>query len=137
MLNTLKDLLKPPRSEDIPRLAGYEAIGGEDEASRREGDSHLGGRQRDANEKGVYGAFWVLGAGVLLAWNGTHHMALPRVRSRRGLTVVLICTMPLLSSFFPDGSPLRSSLASWLSSVYCFGNLFFLGLAQKEAGKVR
>lgn len=45
--------------------------------------------------------------------------------------------MPLLSSFFPEESPLRSSLASWLSSVYCFGNLLFLGLAQRDAGKVR
>lgn len=49
---------------------------------------------------------------------------------------VLICTMPLLSSFFMEEDPHHANLASWLSSVYCFGNLFFLGLAQRDAGNV-
>ena len=64
--------MAPARSEEIQRLAGYEAIAGEEEDSLHgQQDSPLPARQRDSNEKGVYWAFWVLGAGVLLAWNGT------------------------------------------------------------------
>ena len=67
MLKALRDLLGPSRSEDAPHLAGYEAIG--DDLEPRGGDQP-DSRRRDANERGVYWAFWILGAGVLLAWNG-------------------------------------------------------------------
>ena len=49
---------------------------------------------------------------------------------------VLICSFPLFSSLFPLDSSLRSNLASVLSTVYCFSNLFFLGVAQKTVGSV-
>lgn len=51
--------------------------------------------------------------------------------------VVLICTIPLLMSFFAPNSSARATLPSTVSTVYCFGNLFFLGLAQRTVGKVR
>ncbi|KAL0250237.1 hypothetical protein I308_102410 [Cryptococcus tetragattii IND107] len=85
-------------------------------------DRQLGrGAARDAivyeNVK-VYFCFWVLGAGVLMSWNA------------------LICTFPLLISYLPPDSNLRGNLSSILSTVYCFGNLFFLGMAQRHVGKV-
>lgn len=49
---------------------------------------------------------------------------------------VLICSFPLLASFFPAGSSYRTNLASYLSSVYCFGNLVFLGVAQRSVATV-
>ncbi|OWT42198.1 solute carrier family 29 (equilibrative nucleoside transporter), member 1/2/3 [Cryptococcus neoformans] len=66
----------------------------------------------------VYFCFWVLGAGVLMSWNA------------------LICTFPLLISYLPPDQSLRGNLSSILSTVYCFGNLFFLGVAQRHVGKV-
>lgn len=50
--------------------------------------------------------------------------------------LALICTFPLLISYLPPDSSLRRNLASVLSTVYCFGNLFFLGMAQRHVGKV-
>lgn len=47
----------------------------------------------------------------------------------------LICTYPLFTSFFLFGAT-RSNLASYLSTVYCFSNLLFLGIAQRNVGKV-
>ena len=49
---------------------------------------------------------------------------------------VLICTIPLLASFFPPTSGVKTTLASWLASAYCFGNLTFLGIAQRNVGIV-
>jgi solute carrier family 29 (equilibrative nucleoside transporter), member 1/2/3 len=49
--------------------------------------------------------------------------------------VVLICTIPLLASFFPLTSTIRTTLASSLSTAFCFSNLFFLGLAQRDVGR--
>ncbi|WVQ98536.1 hypothetical protein IAU59_005662 [Kwoniella sp. CBS 9459] len=72
---------------------------------------------RGQHDKKVYLCFWALGAGVLMSWNG------------------LICTLPLLGSFFPPESAIKGTLASYLSTAYCFGNLFFLGLAQRSVGK--
>ncbi|OCF38777.1 hypothetical protein I317_07433 [Kwoniella heveanensis CBS 569] len=69
------------------------------------------------HDKKVYLCFWALGAGVLMSWNA------------------LICTIPLLGTFFPPDSAIRGTLASYLSTAYCFGNLFFLGLAQRSVGK--
>lgn len=82
------------------------------------GSSVRGPDQGLAADKRVTWAFWVLGAGVLLSWN------------------VLICSFPLFSSFFPAESSTRSNLASILSTVYCFSNLFFLGVAQRTVGTV-
>ncbi|WVF72400.1 hypothetical protein IAT40_007215 [Kwoniella sp. CBS 6097] len=72
---------------------------------------------RGQHEKKVYMCFWALGAGVLMSWNA------------------LICTIPLLGTFFPPESAVKGTLASYLSTAYCFGNLFFLGLAQRSVGK--
>jgi hypothetical protein len=49
---------------------------------------------------------------------------------------VLICTIPLLASFFDPSSSTHANLASYLSTTFCFGNLLFLGLAQRDVGKV-
>jgi len=48
---------------------------------------------------------------------------------------VLICTFPLFASYFPPDSKLRLQLASWLSTAFCFGNLFALGIAQRDVGR--
>lgn len=50
--------------------------------------------------------------------------------------LALICTFPLLISYLPPDQSLRGNLSSILSTVYCFGNLFFLGVAQRHVGKV-
>jgi equilibrative nucleoside transporter 1/2/3 len=47
----------------------------------------------------------------------------------------LICTIPLLGSLFPTDSSLHRTLASYLSTAFCFANLFFLGLAQRDVGR--
>jgi hypothetical protein len=49
---------------------------------------------------------------------------------------VLICTIPLLASFFDERSATHANLASYLSTAFCFSNLLFLGLAQRDVGKV-
>jgi hypothetical protein len=85
MFKALGDLFSNPRSEEIQRLAGYEAIGGEEEDSRHgQQDSLSPGWQRTSDEKGVYWAFWVLGAGVLLAWNGEIFPHMKQLASIRG-----------------------------------------------------
>jgi len=61
MLNALRTVILPPIEDARPLSAGYEAIGAEEDGpvERNKGD-----------EGGVYWCFWVLGAGVLLSWNG-------------------------------------------------------------------
>ncbi|TYJ52556.1 hypothetical protein B9479_006846 [Cryptococcus floricola] len=120
MLNAIRSLLapspsqRPDPSEYQPVISGNpeEPIDGE------ELDDALGpGATREVGEYErvkVYLCFWVLGAGVLISWNA------------------LICTFPLLISYLPADSAMRGSLSSILSTVYCFGNLFFLGLAQRH-----
>lgn len=55
-------------------------------------------------------------------------------RSNAADKSALICTFPLLSSFFTG--PLATNLPSYVGTVFCFANLFFLGLAQRTVGKV-
>lgn len=47
-----------------------------------------------------------------------------------------MCTFPLFVSFYPPDSTTGQNLTSLLSTVYCFGQLVFLGLAQVQVGKV-
>jgi equilibrative nucleoside transporter 1/2/3 len=48
-----------------------------------------------------------------------------------------MCTFPLLVSFYPADSKTGQNLPSLLSTVYCFVQLIFLGVAQRQVGKVR
>ncbi|WRT66915.1 uncharacterized protein IL334_003880 [Kwoniella shivajii] len=112
MFRSLRLFLTGPSDETRPNAGEYEPLSVGDDAS-----SHRDSMKDLRHEPKVYFAFWVLGAGVLLSWNA------------------LLCTIPLLISFFPPDSTVRSSLASYISSSYCFGNLFFLGLAQRNVGK--
>lgn len=127
----------------------YQAVSVGDEAD----DEGIRRESSRRHERKVYYCFWALGAGVLLSWNGasvirsvtwcsSHHVPLSAGRGGKRRTddetipAVLICTIPLLSSFFPLKSSVRTNLASYLSTIYCFGNLFFLGIAQRDVGKV-
>ncbi|ORY25751.1 nucleoside transporter-domain-containing protein [Naematelia encephala] len=112
MLKSLVSIFKPEADDSRPVSSDYEPVSIGDEAQ----ETSLV-RVEDRGGKGVYFCFWVLGAGVLLSWNA------------------LICTMPLLASYFPEDSPTKASLASWLSTAFCLGNLFFLGSAQRSVGK--
>lgn len=47
-----------------------------------------------------------------------------------------MCTFPLFVSFYPPDSTTGQNLTSLLSTVYCFGQLVFLGFAQVQVGKV-
>ena len=47
-----------------------------------------------------------------------------------------MCTFPLLVSFYPSESKTGQNLPSLLSTLYCFGQLVFLGIAQLQVGKV-
>jgi len=47
-----------------------------------------------------------------------------------------MCTFPLFVSFYPPDSTTGQNLTSLLSTVYCFGQLVFLGFAQAQVGKV-
>jgi equilibrative nucleoside transporter 1/2/3 len=68
MLDTLRSILGPPQEDVRAPDASYEPIGDDEE------DGSVGataGRPTRVDEdKGVYWAFWALGAGVLLSWNG-------------------------------------------------------------------
>ncbi|KAK4687129.1 hypothetical protein P7C73_g2984, partial [Tremellales sp. Uapishka_1] len=109
MLANLKSLFSTSEVEHGPVLSQYQAIQDHDQEDDME--PRLKARRDDW---GVYLSFWGLGAGILLSWN------------------VLICTLPLLSSFFPVESPIRSHLASYLATIFCFGNLFVLGAIQRK-----
>jgi hypothetical protein len=70
MLNGIKSILMPTSEIIEPRNAGYQAIRGDSD----EGNDHHDVVDETVAEKGdkgsVYFAFWSLGAGVLLSWNG-------------------------------------------------------------------
>lgn len=55
-------MLAPSFADLGPIVTGYEAIGDEEEV--------IPEPRKRAEEKGVYWSFWLLGAGVLLSWNG-------------------------------------------------------------------
>ncbi|WVQ70358.1 uncharacterized protein L199_008585 [Kwoniella botswanensis] len=115
MFKSLRSLLATPSEESRVNAGEYEPLSvGDDASSHRERD----GLKDIRHEPKVYLSFWVLGAGVLMSWNA------------------LICTIPLFITFFPpdSSSSVKSNLASYVSSSYCFGNLFFLGLAQRNVG---
>ncbi|WVQ78261.1 hypothetical protein IAT38_000345 [Cryptococcus sp. DSM 104549] len=113
-------VLNPYDNGAIPRTSSPSGSLGRDRDDVY-GDDDVRAPSREevkSSEGKVYFCFWALGAGVLLSWNA------------------LICTFPLLISYFPTDSTIRPILASCLSTVYCFGNLFFLGLAQRHVGRV-
>ncbi|WVR04997.1 hypothetical protein IAU60_002009 [Kwoniella sp. DSM 27419] len=112
MLSAIRSVMAGPSHQVRPSTSEYQAVSVGDELSA---EDELG--LKDRHDVKVYLCFWALGAGVLMSWNA------------------LICTIPLLTTFFPLDNPVRTSLASYLSSSYCFGNLFFLGLAQRSVGK--
>ncbi|WVW83384.1 hypothetical protein I302_105403 [Kwoniella bestiolae CBS 10118] len=113
MFKQLRSLLSTPSQEPRVGAGEYEPLSvGDDASSHRERE----GLKDIRHGPKVYLSFWVLGAGVLMGWNA------------------LICTIPLFISFFPSDSSIKSNLASYVSSSYCFGNLFFLGLAQRNVG---
>ncbi|WWD15728.1 hypothetical protein CI109_100150 [Kwoniella shandongensis] len=116
MLRSIRAKLASTDTTSRPSPGEYQALAVSvgDEATSPEQEFALKERRNDWR---VYLCFWALGAGVLMSWNA------------------LICTFPLLISFFPPESSARSSLASVLATSYCFGNLFFLGLAQRQVGQ--
>ncbi|BEJ01018.1 hypothetical protein CcaverHIS631_0508750 [Cutaneotrichosporon cavernicola] len=109
MLSNIQQRVRTLLSPEI----AYTPIATDPDAPNGEG-THLSGRHQGRD---VYLCFWVLGAGVLLPWNA------------------LMCTFPLLISLTEEG-PLRSNLPSYLSTAFCFANLFFLGLAQRTVASV-
>jgi hypothetical protein len=77
MLSRIREALTSlPTDTPPPQLVGYEAIGTEEDDTTGRDPSHVDGsaHQRAASQRGVYWAFWILGAGVLLAWNGAHEV---------------------------------------------------------------
>jgi hypothetical protein len=68
MFETLRSVFGPPESPSIPREAGYETISGSGE--EEDGDHPEQVVVEGSDSRGVYLAFWALGAGVLLSWNG-------------------------------------------------------------------
>ncbi|WVN85188.1 uncharacterized protein L203_100333 [Cryptococcus depauperatus CBS 7841] len=134
MISTLKNALESsqkPISNSVkyqPVASGSEEVAatttptscrdecGPDEMNDEGASNDAAQKAGEYKEVKVYLCFWVLGAGVLLSWNA------------------LICTYPLLISFFPRESKFRSSLPSLLGTVYCLGNLTFLGFAQRYVG---
>ncbi|WWC61367.1 uncharacterized protein I303_103948 [Kwoniella dejecticola CBS 10117] len=117
MLRALRSLVAGPSEESRVVNAEYEPLSAGEDASASSTHERANPKGEVRHEPKVYLAFWVLGAGVLMSWNA------------------LICTIPLLTTFFPSDSSVKSNLASYISSSYCFGNLFFLGLAQRNVGK--
>ena len=67
-LGTIKEALSAPTVETRPPDAGYEVIAGDEHDELVLSTGSLPPRIQD--DKRVYQAFWVLGAGVLLSWNG-------------------------------------------------------------------
>lgn len=52
------------------------------------------------------------------------------------LIIALISTFPFLASLYSPSSKIGQNLPSILSTVYCLGQLFFLGTAQGAVGQV-
>ena len=69
-LGTIKEALSTPRMETRAPEAGYEVIGGDDHEHDELVLSTESLPPRIQDDKRVYQAFWILGAGVLLSWNG-------------------------------------------------------------------
>jgi hypothetical protein len=68
MFKGIKSVLNPTEGVQVPSNAGYQVIrGGSEEDEGLEGSEEV--LERD-DGRGVYLAFWALGAGVLLSWNG-------------------------------------------------------------------
>ncbi|WWC85263.1 uncharacterized protein L201_000125 [Kwoniella dendrophila CBS 6074] len=120
MLRSIRRLLSGPSEETRINDGEYEPLSvGDDSSSHGGRDEEIRLNEASRHQPQVYLCFWILGAGVLMAWNA------------------LICTIPLLTTFFPTNSTsnLKSNLASYISTSFCFGNLFFLGLAQRNVRK--
>ncbi|WWC69661.1 uncharacterized protein I206_103604 [Kwoniella pini CBS 10737] len=115
MLRALRRFLAGSTEDSRAMRPEYEPLSANDEASTHHERDNI--KEDVRHEPKVYLAFWVLGAGVLMSWNA------------------LLCTIPLLTTFFPTDSSMKSNLASYISSSFCFGNLFFLGMAQRSVGK--
>ncbi|WOO81481.1 Equilibrative nucleoside transporter 3 [Vanrija pseudolonga] len=113
MLSKLRELISPPpRPNDgyAPVSTGADAE--DDDAGLSASIDQLLATD-DKHSRTIYWAFAALGAGVLLSWNA------------------LICTYPFLTALFPPGST-RNNLPSYIGTIYCSANLFFLGLAQRN-----
>lgn len=86
----------------------------------------------------VYWSFWLLGAVILLSWNGTQAARKNRPRSSAFVpSLVLLCTLPLFTALLPRESALRQSLPSYITTFFTLGNFGFLLAAQRSVGKVR
>ncbi|KAL1411186.1 hypothetical protein Q8F55_002137 [Vanrija albida] len=110
MLSTLRELISPP----VRTAEGYAPVAADDDGA----DERLSASvdqllAPDRHGRTIYWAFAALGAGVLLSWNA------------------LICTYPFLTALLPPGST-RTNLPSYIGTIYCSANLFFLGLAQRN-----
>jgi hypothetical protein len=49
---------------------------------------------------------------------------------------VLLCSLPLFTSFLPPTSGYRRTLTSYVSTAFTFISLVSMGLAQRGVGKV-
>ena len=67
MFKVLESALGPIHDEDTIPDARYEPIDGIDGEDLT---NHV--QTKKSDERGVYWYFWVLGAGVLLSWNGQY-----------------------------------------------------------------
>ena len=68
-LDSIKSVISTPREDERAPDAEYEAIAGEDGDELVRSTGSLLPRE-PSSDKAVYLAFWALGAGVLLSWNG-------------------------------------------------------------------
>lgn len=95
----------------------------------------LAGRRRQAKRLSTF-LFGCLALEHSLA--GVVSLALypPREHQEELTSSALMCTFPLLVSFYPADSKTGQNLPSLLSTAYCFGQLVFLGLAQRQVGRV-
>jgi hypothetical protein len=90
--------------------------------------------------KKVYWSFWLLGAVILLSWNGACGVDWSRAASLSAFVLfnlVLLCTLPLFTALLPRESALRHNLPSYITTFFTLGNFGFLFAAQRSVGKVR
>lgn len=91
--------------------------------------------------KKVYWSFWLLGAVILLSWNGECDgdwlSTVVAYLTLFVFDVVLLCTLPLFTALLPRESTLRHNLPSYITTFFTLGNFGFLFVAQRSVGKVR
>lgn len=118
-----------------------------------DGRDTTGHAATEGHDPATYLSFWILGAGTVLGWSGRSQSmflkhawsvldsagsdSVCRIAGAGALThLALISTFPFLTSLYPPTSTVGQNIPSLLSTIYCLGQLFFLGTAQSAVGKV-